>query len=169
MEFVKWVLYGLVLATSTTIGLLLSQKYQKRVEQLKDFKSAFTILKTKIRFTCAPLKEIFQDISKSIHSKVAEVFQTASKNIETQNATDSWNKAVTETQTELTKEDKEAICSLGKLLGKTDLEGQMNEIDLCLTFLETQIEKAEREKEKNAKLYKTLGTIAGIGIIIILL
>ena len=163
MELLKWMLYALVLGTSTTIGFLFSQKYQKRVEELKDFKSAFTIFKTKIRFTYAPLRDIFDDISNSISSKTALVFKNAIKYMEQENATDSWNRAVQETELNITKEDKESICSLGKLLGKTDLEGQMNEIDLSLTFLETQIEKAEKEKEKNAKLYRTLGTITGIG------
>lgn len=169
MLLLKWILYALVLGTSTSIGFLVSQKYQKRVEQLRDFKSAFSIFKTKIRFTYAPLKDIFNDIGNSIKSNSSEVFRNTIKYMEELNATDSWNKAVQETDLELTKEDREAICSLGKLLGKTDLEGQINEIDLCLTFLETQTQKAEIEKDKNAKLYKTLGTITGIGIIIILL
>ncbi len=169
MEVLKLILYALVILNSTSIGFLISQKYQKRVDELKDFKSAFTIFKTKIRFTYAPLKEIFEDISKSIQSRTKTVFQAVCLYMENENATESWNKAIEEATMEINQEDKEALKTLGKLLGKTDVEGQINEIDLSLTFLETQIKKAEQEKEKNAKLYKTLGTITGIGIVIILL
>jgi len=169
MELIKWLLYALIFATSTTIGILHSQKYQKRVQELQDFKSAFNMLKTKIRYTYAPLKDIFEDIARNVYSKTATVFEMASKYMDDENATVSWNRAVTEAELSITKEDKNAICELGKLLGKTDIDGQINEIELSLTFLENQIEKAEVEKNKNAKLYKSLGAITGIAIIIILL
>lgn len=52
--------------------------------------------------------------------------------------------------------------------GKTDIDGQMSEINLFKELLKTQIQKAEEEKRKNTKMYKSLGTIAGLTIIIIL-
>lgn len=169
MGIIKCLIYILLFASSTTIGFLMSKKYEKRVQQLKDFKSALTIFKTKIRFTYAPLKDIFEDISKSISSKTSQVFKLVSECLEVENATNCWDRALNDIELEITNEDKETIRPLGKLLGKTDVEGQLSEIDLCLTFLEKQIEKSEMERDKNSKLYKTLGSIAGIGIIIILL
>lgn len=65
------------------------------------------------------------------------------------------------------KEDKEVLKMFGKLLGKTDKKGQISEIEITNSFIEKQIEKAENEKNKNAKLYKSLGVICGIGIVII--
>ncbi len=169
METLKWIIYVLIFATSTGLGILYSQKYQKRVNELKDFKTALNMLKTKIRFTYAPLKEIFYDISKSITSKTGKIFEEAADYMDKVGATDSWTSAVKSAELCVTKEDKEVICQFGKLLGKTDLDGQLNEIELSLNFLETQIQKAEEEKNKNAKLYKSLGVIAGAGIIIILI
>ena len=52
--------------------------------------------------------------------------------------------------------------------GKTDIEGQISEIELTNTFLDIQIEKAENEKQKNQKMYKTLGTVVGLALVIIL-
>ena len=54
------------------------------------------------------------------------------------------------------------------MLGKTDVEGQISEIKLVQNFLDTQIEQAEVERQKNEKLYKTLGGVLGLAIAIIL-
>ena len=63
----------------------------------------------------------------------------------------------------------EIIKMLGKLLGKTDIKGQVNEITLTQNLVEKQIQKAEFEKNKNVKLYKTMGIVLGMGICIILI
>lgn len=169
MFIFKLFLYVLTIATSSTLGVMLSQKYVKRVDELKAFKSALVMLKTKIRYTYAPICEIFTDISKSLKGNVSTLFKNACVQIEEKGATDGFYAAVEMTVLNVTKEDRQVMGTLSKLLGKTDAEGQINEIELVQSFLETQIEKAEVQREKNAKLYKTLGVICGIGIVIILL
>lgn len=169
MFVIKLFLYVLIISTSSTIGIMLSQKYVKRVDELKAFKSALVMLKTKIRYTYAPICEIFTDISKSLKGNVSNLFENACIQIEEKGATDGFCVALEMTNLNVTKEDRQVMETLSKLLGKTDVEGQINEIELVQSFLETQIEKAEVQREKNAKLYKTLGVICGVGIVIILL
>ena len=169
MEIIKWIMYILIFGASTKIGILFSQRYEKRVSELKEFKSAFTILKTKIRYTYEPLKDIFEEIINCTNGRAKDVFIKTCKYIDIENSTESWNRAITNTPLNITTEDKTVIMQLGKMLGKTDKDGQISQIDITLNFLDMQIEKAEYEKQKNAKLYKTLGAITGAGIIIILL
>lgn len=54
------------------------------------------------------------------------------------------------------------------MLGKTDVEGQVSEINITSDFIDTQINKAEEECKKNEKMYKSLGSIVGLAIVIIL-
>ena len=68
----------------------------------------------------------------------------------------------------LKNEDITLMKNLGNVLGKTDIEGQMSEINQFLLLLKEQIKNAEEEKNKNAKMYKSLGTIIGLAIVIIL-
>lgn len=63
----------------------------------------------------------------------------------------------------------ECIKNLGKLLGKTDIEGQVNQIELVKQFLEKQISDAYAEKNKNEKMYQKLGAIVGLMIVIVLI
>ena len=58
--------------------------------------------------------------------------------------------------------------TLSKLLGQTDSEGQISQIEITQNFLNTQIKDAEEEKRKNEKLYSKLGTTIGLAIVIIL-
>lgn len=45
----------------------------------------------------------------------------------------------------------------------------MREIEITSDFIDMQIRKAEEESKKNEKLYKTLGTVVGLAIVIILI
>ena len=84
-------------------------------------------------------------------------------------ATEAWNEAIEEYKGNLTEDDKKAIQTLSKMLGTTDLEGQISQIEVTENFLDNQIKQAQEEKNKNEKLYKKLGSTIGLAIVIILI
>ena len=83
-------------------------------------------------------------------------------------ASEAWKDAVKLNidATSFDKEDEKVIISFGKMLGSSDLEGQIKNIRLTLNQLKLQEQKAE-EFRKNEAMYRNLG-ILGIAIIIIL-
>ena len=131
-------------------------------------KNALNIFKTKIKFTYEPIPEIFDEISKILNKNVGNIFLDAKNQMKSKTASQSWLDAIEKSNNNLEKEDKEVLLMLSKMLGEADLEGQISQIDITLEFLEKQIEEAEFEKNKNEKLYKKLGTIMGLAIVIIL-
>ena len=169
MIILKYILIILVFIISFLIGNIISKKYILRVAELKDLKNALNIIESKIKFTYEPLPEIFMQTSKLLSKNISEIFIQASKNMQTLNAEESWNKSLESSSSNLYKEDIENIRNFGKMLGKTDKEGQVSQLELTKTFVEMQIEKAKKEEEKNSKMYKTLGTIVGIAFVIILI
>lgn len=80
----------------------------------------------------------------------------------------AWEQAVEETETNLKMQDKQTIKKLSKLLGQTDVDGQVSQIEITENFLENQIKEAFCEKQKNEKLFTRLGTIMGLAIVIVL-
>lgn len=84
-------------------------------------------------------------------------------------AGDAWNKAIDTNILNIIEEDKNILKNLSKLLGATDLQGQISQIDVTSNFLDEQIKKAEREREKNEAMYRKLGMIIGLTIVIVLI
>ena len=169
MFFIKCIIYILIFSSSTYIGILISKQYSNRVSELQEIKLALNILKTKIRFTSEPLYSIFKEISMSSKGNISNLFKNMSENLKTNSAKVAWEQGIENETLAIKKQDRQALKSMGKLLGKTDLDGQISEIELTESFLETQISEAQKEKDKNEKLYKTLGMITGVGIIVILI
>ena len=166
MIIIKFLILLTIFGASTSIGFLLSRKYKNRVIELNKIRNALLMFKSKIEFTYEPITNIFGDISKIIYLDEKNIFnETIKKNKEIYGA---WNDSIDEVKNNLSKEDKDIIKMFGKMLGKTDIKGQVSEIVLTQSLIEKQIENAEKEREKNVKLYKTMGIVSGIGICIIL-
>ena len=100
---------------------------------------------------------------------VGEIFSRASLNMKTMHAGEAWENAIDSVNTNFSNEDINIIKGLAKMLGKTDLDGQVSEIRLTKQFINTKIEEAEIEKQKNSKLYKTLGATIGLATVILLI
>lgn len=169
MLIIKYIIIFSVFCISFYIGNLISKKYTLRLKELKDIKNALNIIESKIKFTYEPLPDIFIQTSKMVSKNISQIFVQASKNMKTGNAEEAWDTTLEEVTTNLDTEDIENIKSFGKMLGKTDKEGQLSRIELTKTFIEMQIEKAKLEEEKNSKLYKTLGAVVGLAFVIILI
>ena len=168
MKIVKYFILFLILVFSTLIGKFLSKKYVYRLEELDDIKNALNILKTKIKFTYEPIPEIFEEISNNVNKNVGRIFSLAKEEMRDKIASEAWENAVEKVECNLKKEDKKVIKTLSKLLGQTDVEGQISQIEITEEFLEEQIKEAKEEKIKNEKLYTRLGTVVGLTIVIIL-
>lgn len=167
MIFLKNIILIGIIGISTYIGFLKSRTYENRVKELKKIQNSLVMMKSKIEFTYEPLKNIFEEISRIIYKDKENIFlNTINKNKEIFLA---WSQSVDEIKNDLLIEDKEIIKMMGKLLGKTDVKGQINEIALTENLIQKQIEKAEIEKEKNMKLCRSMGIILGLGICIILI
>ncbi len=167
MIFVKFFILTLVFISSLSIGNLIAKKYINRLKTLKDMKNALNMFETKIKFTYESIPEIFEEISKQTDGEVKNIFQNASMQMKQKSAGDAWVETIENMSFFMNKEDKAVLKDLGKLLGKTDAEGQISEIELVSSFLDTQIELAESEKNKNEKMYRTLGGIIGLALVII--
>ena len=168
MVFVKYFILFLILVSSTLIGKFFSNKYIYRLEELEDVKNSLNILKKKIKFTYEPIPEVFGEIAENVNSNISRLFLLAKQNMEKMSAGEAFEEAVDNVICNLKSEDKKVIKMLSKLLGRTDVEGQISQIEITEEFLENQIKEAEEEKKKDERLYTRLGTVIGLTIVIIL-
>ena len=166
---VKTILLFAIFSLSTGIGILISKMYENRVKELRQFKNILNIIKTKIKFTYEPLTEIINQISQEKSSKIEEIFENMTYKLAFENVKYSWMDAIQEADISITQEDKDILKELGKVLGQTDADSQVNEIEVTESFLNMQIEKAEEARKKNQKMYKTLGVVVGLVFVIILI
>lgn len=164
---VKFIVSALIVYVCTYIGIYQAKKFELRENELIKLKNSLAFLKSKIEYTYETIQEIFTQISKSIYLHDDNIFIETVKKLEHLDINTAWREAVSE-ENKLKNEDKEILYMFGKLLGQTDKNGQISEIEISQSFIEKQIEKAGQEKNKNVKLYKTLGIAFGLGIVIIL-
>ena len=169
MQMIKYIMLFALLVGCSLIGKYLSRKYVIRVKELEEMKNALNMFQSKIKFTYEPLPEIFEEIARNMNPNIGQLFRLAKEKMKLKTADIAWQEAVDESNKNyLTKEDKEMIKTLSKLLGKTDVEGQISQIEITQKFLETNLKEAQEQKEKNEKLYSKLGTTIGLAIVIIL-
>lgn len=168
MQIIKYFILFLILVFSSMIGRFISKRYVYRLQELEEMKNTLNILKSKIKFTYEPIPNIFEEISKNSSRNIGQIFEKAKEKMNKTTADIAWNQAIEETNNNLKEEDKNVLKMLSKLLGQTDTDGQISQIEITEEFLEGQIKEAVEAKQKNEKLYTRLGTIIGLAIVIVL-
>lgn len=167
MIILKFFICIAIILICAYLGFEKARTYEIRSIELQKIKNGFSFFKSKVEFTYEPIKDILDEISKTVYLGEENIFGNTNKYLKDYDVSKAWRKAVDE-EKKINNEDKEVLKQFGKLLGKTDKNGQISEINLSLNFTQSQIEKAEYAKIKNTKLYKSLGVISGLGIAIIL-
>lgn len=81
----------------------------------------------------------------------------------------AWEESLqTENLNALTMEDRQILADLGNVLGSTGLQGQIDQLNLLQSRLKSQREMASQRYAINGKLYRSLGLLGGLLIVILL-
>lgn len=164
----------LIITASSFIGFVYSRDCSKRPQQLREIQSMLQMLENEISFLSNLLADAFEKVYKSNKDATSLIFKSAFENLcgnTGYNAQEAWELAVRDNikKTSLNEEDELILISFGKLLGNSDVEGQINNIRLTISQLKMQELKAEEIRKKNENMYRALGVLGGIASVILLL
>jgi stage III sporulation protein AB len=174
MNIMKIIGCILVIASSAGIGFYFSGEMRSRIADLKELKKLIGLLRGDIRYANTPLPEAISSITRRHSGRFDLFFHYVSVKLQELSGltfSDVW-KVATEKElagTALTKQDKSHLIQFGENLGYLDKDMQMNTFDLYITQLEDVISELSKTVKEKAYLYNTLGIMAGVFIIIIMI
>ena len=116
MQVFKFILLLLVFGGSSYVGVLMSKRYSKRTKELKQIKTAISMLETKIKFTYEPLPEIFDQITKTLPENIGMIFNVANTKMKTMSVKEAWYSSIDNVNLNINQEDKSIIKELGNML-----------------------------------------------------
>ncbi|WKV08985.1 stage III sporulation protein SpoIIIAB [Thermoanaerobacterium sp. CMT5567-10] len=163
----------MVLISSALIGYLKSLKYTLRRRTIRAILSSLNILITEITYNQITLSEAFAKLSETSESGIGKLFLIASQILnsnEGYTASEAWEIALDKVgDLNLNRDDIRILKSFGKGLGNSDIYNQEKNFKFTSELLKKQLSDAEELSKKNEKLYKNLGVLVGIAVIIIFL
>lgn len=169
----KFVYSIIIIGCSSLLGFIFANTYVERTKLLNALLSTIQMLETEIVYGATPLPILMEKVGSKSKAEIRKIFlSTADLLNKNQGQTfeEVWYYSVIkETKdTSFSKEDVDLLLSLGKNLGISNSEDQMKHIRLVQEELKRYYELALIEQGKNVKLFKNLGFLLGITIVIIL-
>lgn len=150
------------------MGFAKSAELQSHLHDLEEIKKIFCFLKSEMQYTRAPFAEIFEKITVKVEKNYQEWLREmcTSLNNKTQYSFyEIWKKSIEEhlKHTYLKQEDLEELKIVGKSLEYT--EG----LDLYLEQIEYKIKNTREMYQTKQKLCRSMGIMAGIFLVVLLL
>ncbi|HSH35746.1 stage III sporulation protein SpoIIIAB [Schnuerera sp.] len=166
---------GLLIILSTTlIGFYYGNRFSNRYYNLIYLEQCFKILETEIVYGAVPLPEALTNVYNKGNKKVSFIFEEVKRHLLENKKGDifhSFSNVVNLLKDRLSFKDRdiEIFLSLGRVLGSSDRQDQEKNFKFILNQIAVLQREAKLEKDKNEKMYKNLGILTGIAIVIILL
>ena len=153
-------------------GMGKSANLRKRRELLEEFRRCLLLLSGEIRCVHSPLPDAFRQMGKKVAEPYRTLFTAVADGMEREEKIPlgeifEENVRLLD-RTVLLREDKGMILELGRQLGYLDIEMQLKTLELCETVLEDTIQKAAGDYSGKARIYRYLGVLTGLFLVVLL-
>ncbi|HEU4962841.1 MAG TPA: stage III sporulation protein SpoIIIAB [Bacilli bacterium] len=163
----------LIIAAATLLGFRIAARYADRTKQLRQFVTALKVLETEIHYAATPLPQALQRIGRLVPKPVAAFFQSAADKLRDGRgirASEAWQEALLANKAHLAlkEADCEVLLNFGQTLGVSDRQDQIKHIHLAIAHLSAEENNARDEQQRNEKMWKYLGALMGLTVVILL-
>lgn len=174
MGLVKVLFSVIVLISSSLLGILYGGVFSKRERSLRDLEYNIRLLESEIIAGNSTLPLALENTYKKGKGEIKNVFLNIKEDLLDNGREDIFKSFIAQENLlqkkyMLKKEDISIFLFLGKILGKTNKEDQQKNLHFIIKQIQNIKEEASLEKNNNVKLYRTLGVLLGVGIIIIMI
>lgn len=164
----------LVLLACSGLGMAAAAAIAARPRQLQKLRSDLTWLEMDINYAATPLPEALAKLAQISEEPVRSLWQetlACLANGEGVTAEEAWQRSLRRFRrlSALQENDLAVLRDFGAGLGTTNRQEQLKKFKLLQEQLAALQTQAEEARQKTERLYRTLGVLTGIALIILLL
>ncbi len=162
----------LTVVSSSLIGMYYGASFKKRTTDLNTLKKAVLLLKSEINYSISPLPQAFENISTRISREFGLFFKSVADELNHNTGrtlSEVWKRKATHLleNTYLNSADIKSVMTFSENIGYLDKDTQCNTIQLLVDYIDQEVKISADKDIKYLKLYRSLGVLGGILIIII--
>ncbi len=170
---VKTIGAAMILAAGGSMGFIWARVYEKRPQQLVSLEAALQLLETEILYGATPLPEAMDLVAEKCDPEISGLFRYTAlelRKMEGITAGEAWHRAMIKVfpATSLTDQDLFVLKRFGASLGISDREDQAKHLTLAKLQLKSAVGRAEAVCRKNATVFKYLGFLGGLLLVLVL-
>ncbi|WP_051534264.1 stage III sporulation protein SpoIIIAB [Desulfitibacter alkalitolerans] len=164
----------LIIGACSYMGFSLGKQYSARFEQLRKLRSSLKMLETEINYSMNPLPEALFKVGSRISWPVGILYaytaDLLAKNMGLP-MEQVWRAGLNRLAEEssLKTEELDVLDDFGIGLGGSDREEQLKNLHLVQEHLRIIELKAESDRNKYERMYKTLGVLAGAALALVII
>ena len=158
----------IILVMSAALGFEKAKELTKHRKELEELQRIFIMIQAELTYIKSPLGELFLKLQNKTEGKYQLWMRDISKELkrfQQHTFEEIWNISVENHFKEsfLTKIELEELKQIGKNISHTEA------IDLFLTQIELFIQHTREEEKSKKRLYQSMGVMAGIFLVIVLI
>jgi stage III sporulation protein AB len=164
----------LVLIATTWTGFYIASRFAQRPLQIRQLRSALSLLETEIGYGARPLKEAAHSIAMRMDGPVGRIFARFADNLQKLDGASTYEcfaEAIQEEwkNSQLGQAEKQILLDFAHTLGGSDREDQLQHLIRARMNLQVEEEKAREEQQQYEKMIKTLGVLSGALLVILMI
>ncbi|MBE7011563.1 MAG: hypothetical protein E7415_02700 [Ruminococcaceae bacterium] len=158
----------------TYIGRLYAEREKSRLAQLDAFCDGLNMLEFNIRYMNFPMAEAFKRVAEGCSQPIKAVFEEASRIMSEEyevSSGEAFCRGIDKNKNKMTLsyDEMEIVKSFALSLGKGDRKAEIVNIESAKVRLSASCQDAKEEVNKKVKMTKSISTLAGILIVIVLI
>lgn len=151
--------------------MLLASGYRRQTVLLEKLVRILQLMQWELKYRLTALPDLCAMAAKEGHGPLREIFAKLSQQLEHNAHPDvsSCMNAVLKGNEALPPRIRRILRHLGRVLGRFDLEGQLQGMESILEECRREKEFLEKDRDFRLKSYQTLGICTGVALVILLL
>ena len=169
-KMLKTVGLVLVVLCCSGCGAMMAANLRRRMAALQKTQLFLHLLSERLSYTLCPVQELFAELAGEPLLRELDYIAACSRRLQAREPfPEALRESVLESRLPLNERDREVLVSLCPIIGASDVENQLSGLALIRANLSGQAGQAREQVQRRARLYRSLGVLAGAAMAILLL